>query len=333
VSENPWSSLAVPKSVSALVARRVSADGRWDFFWARDSDGRSLLVMRYGAENAPRERLPKLRGMEVFIHVDEDGAHPSLALRLREGALRDLFLHFCLDIIASTESAVSERDAVALALARTWRWHHLLRGGGGGLLSPEEQKGLIGELIVLETYLLPVLSAADALAAWRGPLGEAKDFVLQRIAIESKAHGSDREAMVRVSSEFQLDASELDALFLHLSRLDASSSADDGSFTVSEVVERVRDQLRDMDERAIDRFDALLMAAGFRPEDDYAHARWNGGERGIYHVRDGFPRLVPGELPAGISSVKYNLSVAPCGPFLVDPATLLASVTGAIGVD
>jgi len=35
----------------------------------------------------------------------------------------------CRDIVECTARAKSEREAVALTLARTWRWHHLLRGG------------------------------------------------------------------------------------------------------------------------------------------------------------------------------------------------------------
>ncbi|MCH8827746.1 MAG: PD-(D/E)XK motif protein [Chloroflexi bacterium] len=42
--------------------------------------------------------------------------------------------------------------------------------------SPEEQKGLIGELLVWECLLFPKLSTRDAVSAWRGPLGANKDF-------------------------------------------------------------------------------------------------------------------------------------------------------------
>ena len=76
---------------------------------------------------------------------------------------------------------------MSAALSRTWRWHHLLRGGRGTLLSPEEQKGLLGELFVLERLLLPRMDASSAVTAWRGPLGAPKDFEAARVAIEAKA--------------------------------------------------------------------------------------------------------------------------------------------------
>ena len=69
---------------------------------------------------------------------------------------------------------------MSAALSRTWRWHHLLRGGRGTLLSPEEQKGLLGELFVLERLLLPRMDASSAVTAWRGPLGAPKDFEIAK---------------------------------------------------------------------------------------------------------------------------------------------------------
>lgn len=54
-------------------------------------------------------------------------------------------------------------------------------------LSAEEQKGLIGELLVLERYLIPLFGPADATSAWVGPTGSPKDFECGRTAIEAKA--------------------------------------------------------------------------------------------------------------------------------------------------
>lgn len=325
--EHPWATLAVPTGASVINARRVDANGKWNFFWARDSDARSLLVLRYGKDAATQERLPNLKGMEVFMQVDETG-EPSLSLRLRDSALRDLFYRLCLDIIASTEGATSECEALNTALARTWRWHHLLRGGGTGLLSPEEQKGLIGELLVLEAYFLPVMPASDALAAWRGPLGEAKDFEIGQVAIESKAHGGGAVAAVRVSSEFQLDDSDLAALFLHVSLLDRPTEDGDHGFTLSEVCERIRARLQSMAPRSTERYDALLTAAGFRRDDDYSQSRWTGGERGVYRVRDSFPRLVPATVPRGVANVTFSILLGSCGSFLVDSAALRQAIGG-----
>ena len=46
---------------------------------------------------------------------------------------------------------------------------------------------MIGELLVLESVLLPHMEASAAVTAWRGPLGSPKDFEIGRVAIEVKA--------------------------------------------------------------------------------------------------------------------------------------------------
>ena len=186
-TNDPWKELAAPETTNALSARRVDASMPWGFFWARDADRRHLLLLRHDAEASPTGRVPRLKGIETTLSEREADGSRLLALRLLDPAQRDIFHRLCLDIIASTARAFSEAEAVANALARTWRWHHLLRGGADGRLSIEEQKGLIGELLVLDELLLPVIQVIDALTAWRGPLGAPKDFEVGRICIEAKA--------------------------------------------------------------------------------------------------------------------------------------------------
>ena len=118
-------------------------------------------------------------------------------------------------------------------LLRTWRWHHLLRGGRDERLSAEEQKGLIGELIVLDHILLPAIGAKSALESWKGPLDGIKDFNIAKIAIEAKARSSASPHQIGISSEFQLDREGLDALFLFVAIID-NGIADSGSgFTIT----------------------------------------------------------------------------------------------------
>jgi hypothetical protein len=200
------------------------------------------------------------------------------------------------------------------------------------MLSPEEQKGLIGELIVLERYLVAALSPVDAIACWRGPLGAAKDFVVGSTAVESKARSTATAALIPISSEFQLDDSGFGALFLHLSVLDAADAEDANGSAVSltDVVVRVKECIKPGGDNAVERYDALLMAAGFRYEDDYSANRWQGGERSIYQVSSSFPRLIPANLPSAVRSVKYVLAVGECVAYLVKPETLTSAIASGL---
>ncbi len=188
--------------------------------------------------------------------------------------------------------------------------------------------GLIGELLVLERYLLGSVPAREAIAAWRGPLGAAQDFVIGRTAIESKARATGDASRVPISSEYQLDTSNFANLFLHISVLDNAEHHGDDGFSLTDVVTRIQASILTSEEGLAEQFDALLMAAGFRPEDDYSTLRWTGGERSIYRVEGGFPRLMTATIPGGVANVKYTLSLPECAGFLALPAALQAAIVG-----
>lgn len=331
MTEDPWSGMSRPATASALTAKRVDARAPWNFFWAVDREQHCLLMLKHDNHTSPTPRLPRLRGLELSIEAEAAGAGRSLVLRLADSTLRDIFYQLCTDIVAAAADAQSEVEAVALTIGRTWRWHHLLRGGAQGLLSLERQIGLIAELMVLENYLLKAMSPSRALACWRGPLDEPKDFMCGSKAIESKARGSRNASRVHISSEEQLDTAGLGVLFLHLCVLDPADVGADSAFTLSEVVKRVRSRIAGTEEAAVARFDGLLMSAGYSDQDDYSGYAWAGGERGIYQVGPSFPRLVPSGLPSGVDRVQYLLDLSVCSSAVVPPATLQAALVEVAG--
>lgn len=326
MNEDPWSDLPLPNSVAALSARRVDADLSWNFFWARDVDRRCLLILNHERDSSPRLRLPKLKEIDVLMVHDEDGQQQTLSLKLMDSEHRDLFYRLCMDIIEATANANSEKEAVQLALSRTWRWHHLLRGGGEGRLSPEEQKGLIGELFVLERFLLPQLPPADSLSAWGGPHGNPKDFEIGRTAIEAKARHGAARPFITISSEYQLDENGVDTLFLYVAELDRVPVDADTGFTLTDVADRVGQGMRIIDEGAMDLFDSLLISAGFEWSDDYSSWHWIEGPTRIYGVNSDFPRITSQNVTAGVENVRYSISLVECEPFLVDESALVGAI-------
>lgn len=328
MSEDPWREISPPSASQSVNARRVDADLPWDFYWAKDVEGRCLLLLAYARESAPHGHLPKVKGIELTTASGFDDDHEMLIYALADGAQRDIFFKLCRDIVASTASTTTEKDAVGTAVRRTWRWHHLLRGGGDGRLSAEEQKGLIGELLVLERYLLPTFDAGDALASWRGPLHAPKDFELGMVCIEAKARRGPSKPHVAISSEYQLDTAGMGELFLHVAELDRAAGDNEQASTVTTVAERVLESVLAMDDAQGDTFETLLAAAGFRWEDDYSDHRWLEGTSRLYAVSDGFPRVSAEDLPNGVSQVKYQISLQDCAPFEAAPDDLLEALKG-----
>lgn len=250
-----------------------------------------------------------------------------LSLKLVEAQHRDIFLTLCKDIVSASSMADTEREAVATFLARTWRWHHLLRGGGDGRLSAEEQKGLIGELLVLKNTLAPDIGIRDAVKAWRGPTGAPKDFEVGRISVEVKARRGAARPFVAISSEDQLDPDGTDALYLYVVELDVAPDNVSTAFTLTDIARQVGD-LVNSDHAAIEIFDNLLVASGFLWDDDYSDFRWIAGPHRLFQVDGAFPSVTRAKAGPGVSQIRYEVELPECEPFRVDDADLITNLKG-----
>lgn len=315
MSNNPWHHIEPPSSIHTANARRIDAGLPWDFFWARAADGRVMLTLQHAASSSPGSRLPRIQDIDVTLSASDEHGTRTLGLKLQESSLRDLFHTLCLDIVSATEHAVSEADAVNTALQRTWRWHHLLRGGRSDLLSAEEQRGLIGELLVLERYLLPLLPASVAVEAWRGPLDSPKDFEVSLLAIEAKARRGSSRPSVAISSEHQLDSTGLNSLYLHVVELSPAPETTSESFSVSAVANRIRERIMADDPGSVGIFDGLLTAAGLVSEHDYSSSCFVEGRSQVYIVGGGFPRITATDILPGLERVSYSIMLDTCELF------------------
>jgi hypothetical protein len=154
-------------------------------------------------------------------------------------------------------------------------------------------------------HLLADLTAADALASWRGPLRAPKDFEIGRVCIEAKARRGAAKPFVTISSEHQLDDMGVDVLLLHVVELDQAATDDAKGFSLTTVARRVADSVAAEDAAALDLLETLLVATGFRWEDDYSDCVWVEGTSRLYRIGAGFPasigvaRFPPPSQPAG----------------------------------
>lgn len=316
-TEVPWSQIAPGR------ARRVDADHVADFYWGVSSEGEAQLLLEFPRPtDAPS--LPKLRGLTAKL-VDSGENRSRLVLRLVDPSLRDVFWRLCQDIVEASRIANGEESAALVAVRRTWRWHHLLRGGANGALSAEEQKGLLGEIHVLR-YLLEVKNARDAIESWLGPLGAPKDFEVGPHAIEAKSRRGAASPHVSVSSEDQLDGDGVDVLLLHVVDL---HDADEGDgFTLTDAARGLMNDIRGVDEGLVELIEYRLAAAGFDWGDDYAAFRWAEGQHRLYRVIEGFPRIQASTTPTGVSRVTYEIDLNALDRFEIDWPEAVRLLTG-----
>ena len=324
---DPWLDIATPTSSASLHTRRVSSENRFDFFWGKDHFGRVALVLLHDTRATPSADLPRPRGIHVELKQPSNGRR-ALLLKLLDTSQRDIFLKLSHDIIEAAETRETEAEALLVTLARTWRWHHLLRGGGNGKLGPDEQKGLIGELLVLRRCLLPKMPHIAAIQSWKGPVGAPKDFEIGRLAIEVKARRGAATPFVLISSEHQLDASGCDCLLLKVFELDQVPRGADlaNALSLTSIVYEIRQTILSPDRAAMDLFEASLMSSGVVEVGDYVDDRWLEGRSCVYEVRDEFPRIVPRMTGLGVRSVQYALNLVAAEPFVVQNSQIAAEI-------
>ena len=330
MTDDPWEEIVVSPEASEISALRIPDAGStaWGLYWALDAQRHCLLILQRGSgHRRSSQRLPRLKGLSVDASPTEDGHGERVIIRLTDREQREVFHRFCIDVVGATRVAKSADEALERFLARTWRWHRLLRSGQDGRLSEEEQKGLIGELRVIERCLLDVIEAIDAVEGWKGPLGTPKDFELGLVGIEAKARSPQRAA-VRVSSVDQLDSAGLSRLFLSVIEVGTALEDSTTAVTVTDLAARIRNRIAALDMSAAIVFDERLAATGFDWEEDYSDRRWSIGEEVLYEVVDGFPRLTPSALPAAVNDVHYTISMAGCEGFRVARTTLAQAISG-----
>lgn len=313
---DPWKCLTPPSRAANVSAQRVDPELPWDVFWAVDADRNCLLILQHDKELQHR-KLPRPRGLRVEAFTPSSEPYARIIIRLIDKEQREIFYRFCLDIIAATRHTKTQEEAVEQFLVRIWRWHRLLRSGRDGKLSDEEQKGLIGELGVLDRHLIPVLGAINAVKCWTGPLGSPKDFEIGKVCIEAKARRIAAVPHVIISSEHQLDSSGINILFLHVTEVTPTVKDSSDAATVTQIAGEIRSKLEKHDLAAVEIFEERLASTGFSWMDDYSDKLWLQGQEYLFEVRDGFPRVTPMMFPAGVRNLRYSISLSECAPFRV----------------
>lgn len=308
--ESLWSSLV--REGSRPVHRRVSGDHPLDLYAeVRGDDEVGLLALCTSSPPLP----PDYESVSVEIARRGDGRW-SLTLSLRRPDLRVLFATLCDDIIAATATAgVSTDTCGAYVLARLARWHRLLDIGRSQGLSADEQKGLLGELIVLR-IAVSVYGPATAVESWNGPLDAAQDFTFPDLAVEVKAiHPGARSFRVTSIDQLDVASTHLHVVVMEISVAGANT---DGQLTLASLVSEVRTAC-EADPSATAVFDVRLTATGYDEAAAYAGTMWCVAPQRRFMVTEQFPRLVRSRLPHGIVEARYDVLLADCLPFETTP--------------
>ena len=312
--------------VSGRMQRRIGPEGRRNFFLGLDLPSRHrMLVLRVAATSAEGQpTISDSRGLVVrSTPRNIDGDEVEIELILTDSQHSDIFDLLIRDLVEAAEEPQSERTGLTRFLSRLSDWQQLLRRLGPRGLSPEAQQGLWGELWVLREVAAPAMGVAEAVRAWRGPLGADQDFQMGTTNVEVKTsttHGLDH---IAISSERQLDVPDGVALILVVMSLDSRVGYGE---TLPEIVTDSRTTASAAG--CLDLLDDRLSLLGYGAEEESLYSEVGYSVRSFHPflVEDGFPMIVSSDLPPGVAGVRYSISIHSCGPYKIaveEPSKLL----------
>lgn len=304
-----WSELAeAAPSPTGLQRVRLDMDAVADIFacifWPSRRPG--LLIEGEGAHRPLGDRIPTCRGVRM-VHEILPGPEPRTLLRvmLEEEDLSDIFAVMSADLVSVTAAQPSAALALRRCIDRLCMWQGLFEKIPAEGLSEEKQRGLLGELLVLESLFLPRMGEVEAVEAWAGPDPAHQDFIRGGLAIEVKTSLAKRHARIQIANEKQLDDRPHEVLLLAFLRLDESAAHGD---SLPVAVQRVRQRVGGAPGAAQTLADRLALSGYLDVHAPrYVRNRWQCSERRYFRVEGDFPRLTEANLPAGVGDIRYSI--------------------------
>jgi hypothetical protein len=301
-----WNALSGQSAEEGWRGIRVAPAGPCVLMAGRRFPGNEeALLAGFASARVPAaEKLPEGRGFEVSRADPLGDGKTWLALTRKESGSVELFAEMVGDVAGAMDATAGEGEERILRtlLGRVRAWQEFMRKGLQAL-APEAEIGLVGELSFLGALLDAGVPAALATEAWIGPLDGVQDFVLGTGAVEVKATLSLQGFPAKIGSLEQLDDSVRKPLFVAGARFSQRESGRN----LPEFAAAVREALQG-DAEASRIFSDRLLAAGYHDAhaDRYPRRFSPEGTR-VVEVGEGFPRIVPGNVPDGIRRVNYEI--------------------------
>lgn len=271
----------------------------------------------------PELKNYRFKGVEIYTLQYESENKNELYIYLLDNDLKDIFSLFIQNILEDTEKCVTESEAIKTTLNVVSKWKKLFDKINFNGLSLEQQKGLIGELLFLNTLLDNEKTFANAVNSWTGSEQDfqAKDFTLGSVGVEVKFTSS-KQPRIKVSNEWQLDAENLSDLFLILYSTEAVK---ENGISLNSIVEQTR--LKVSTEEELSLFNAKLQLNGYFDDDNEHYGRMYSLKRNfVFKVTSNFPKIVKGQLPLGIYDTSYSLEISAVENFIVEPETIFEKI-------
>jgi hypothetical protein len=315
---NPWKEIKTP--AQDVLSRRADYTHPLELFWGRDSYGRFLFIYEFTDREGLPKKLPELNGIEVRLFTPEKHHTKKcmLLLVLKDKKDWEIFLSLCTDIITATREFEKDLKATKVILRRLSRWQEFLKKARSDLLPENIIKGLIGELLFISRHLSSPFGMDQAIQFWQGPEDLPQDFNIENCAVEVKCQLGATAPHVHISSADQL-CSQLPEMYLYVVTLGKADADTEMVINLPLLINQIREELESGDPSAIERFNNLLYQTGYIDSDGYIQFSYILVNEKMFTVRQGFPRICPDELSAGIIRLGYDIGLLECEEFSATP--------------
>jgi hypothetical protein len=259
------------------------------------------------------------------VYDNENENYILLNLILIETSFDAVFNTLIKDIIDNIIDVDNIDSLLKTYSNRLTMWQSLFERFNMQGLSPEQQRGLYGELFFLRTFLQFKSDNQNVLNTWVGTSKEIRDFQFNNWALEVKTTIGNNHQMVHISSERQLNTSHLENLFLyHLSLEKAQKSGE----SLPQLVNAIQ-ELLNSDVISINRFKVKLFDAGYfeHHQEMYTGIGYHVRQDNFFKVEGDFPRIQENELRNGVGDVKYSIIISQCQQYIQSANQVLKTLS------
>jgi hypothetical protein len=265
---------------------------------------------------SPNE-CPGGRGFAIRTEVfkEDDKGTVCFGIFCTDHAFEEVLLPFIYDVVPRVLQADHVKAGVGEFLDTVTLWQRFFSDKQAAVLSIDAQCGLFGELLILRELIIPAIGSAAAVSGWKGSESAPQDFRFRGTAIEVKSTRAKAGFRIPIANELQLDSRPfrhlaLAYIGLHLAGLPNPN--------LGSIIGDIRSILSGHG-AVIDEFDSKLIRAGWLDAfaDKYEPNRFFVKEQKFFEVKEGFPRLITGELPQGLAEVTYSVELSALKSFEV----------------
>lgn len=290
------------------TTRRVDDTHPLDIFVGYNEDGFPRMAI---TDIGDMKRIESSKAIDVKIYRKLSGK-VYICFDLLNQSVYSLFLTFCSDIIFSTRN-IKKQNIVEFITRRWDMWRTMFKKPYSNLLTENEIKGLIGELIFLKFYMIPKYGEILAVESWMGPNMLHKDYEIYNTWYEIKSINSS-SLTVKISSVEQLDSQEIGELVIV--KMDKSNSQVEMCVTLNRLVDEIQNLIKDFDTKI--KFTCKLGEIGYYLDEEYDSYNYKILDIDRYIVNNEFPKVIKDSLKDGIVRVSYEIALNSIGKYMIE---------------